>query len=212
MTRVETHQGLTIVVAEQAYHELDQASLDRFRDQLLRVADEAAPPDVIVDLSAVSFFGSTFLAVLIEAWKRLQQRGGRLSLCGASEVGKEILHAARLDTVWKLYASRAEALAEAAGTQCYYLIVWLTVQHAADVAEVRSLLADCARLSRNEPGCLRYDVYQSQADPSRFLLVEHWQSQQAWQQHRAAEAFTQIYQPRVLPKVRREPHPSTLLL
>ncbi len=212
MTRVETHEGLTVVIVDQVYDELDQASLERFRDLLLRVAQEAQPAEVLVDLSQLSFFGSTFLAVLIEAWKRLQKRGGRLALCGASTVVQEILQAARLHTVWKVYPTQAEALAEVPKLPHYYLNVWLTVQQPDDVAEIRALLAECARLSRTEPGCLRFEVYQSQADPSRFLLVEHWQSKQAWETHRTADAFTRIYQPKVLPKVQREPHPSELLL
>lgn len=212
MTRIETHPGLTVVVADQVYDELDQTSLDRFRDLLLRVADQAEPAEVLVDLSPLTFFGSTFLAVLIEAWKRLQKRGGHLALCGASKLGEEILRAARLNTVWKIYPSQAEALAESARPTCFYLNVWLTVNKPEDVFEVRALLAECARLSRSEPGCLRYEVYQSQADPQRFLLIEHWQNQQAWETHRTAEAFTRIYQPKVLPKVHREPHPSVLIL
>lgn len=212
MTRVETHDGVTVVAVDQAYDELDQASLERFRDLLLRVAREAQPAQVVVDLSKLTFFGSTFLAVLIEAWKCLQQRGGRLALCGATTVGQEILHAARLHTVWKMYPTLAEALADLPKPPHYYLNVWLTVQQPDDIAEIRALLAECARLSRAEPGCLRFEVYQSQVDPSRFLLVEHWQSKQAWETHRTADAFTRIYQPEVLPRVHREPHPSELLV
>ena len=66
-------------------------------------------------------------------------------------------------------------------------------------------------LSREEPGCVRFEAYQSNNDPSRFLLHEHWESQAALDEHRKGLAYTQIYQPQVLPRVDREPHPSTLL-
>jgi quinol monooxygenase YgiN len=91
------------------------------------------------------------------------------------------------------------------------LNVWLTVTDPAQVPEVARLLAEAARLSRTEPGCLRFEVYHSQADPQRFLLHEHWANKAAWEAHREQQAYTQIYQPQVLPRVSREGHPCTLL-
>ena len=91
------------------------------------------------------------------------------------------------------------------------LLVWLTVTQPSDVAKVASLLTEAGRLSREEPGCLRFEVYHSQVDPSRFLLCEHWSSPEALAQHRLGQAYTQIYQPQVLPLITREGHVSTLL-
>ena len=93
----------------------------------------------------------------------------------------------------------------------FYINVWLSVKNLADVETVRGLLAEAARLSRAEPGCVRFEVYHSQADPARFLLCEHWAQQSDWEMHRAGKAFTEVYLPKVLPLVNREPHISTLL-
>ena len=92
-----------------------------------------------------------------------------------------------------------------------YLNIWLTVKDPADVEKVRNLLAAQGRLSRQEPGCIRFEVYQSSNDPTRFLLTERWESQAALDVHRTAQAYTTVYQPKVLPLVNREPHPSTLV-
>ena len=92
-----------------------------------------------------------------------------------------------------------------------YLNVILTVKDPADVAEVQSLLSEQGRLSRLEPGCLRFEVYHSQNDSRVFLLNEHWSDQAAVDAHRKATAYTTIYQPKVLPKVERVPHPSDLV-
>ncbi len=92
-----------------------------------------------------------------------------------------------------------------------YLNVWLTVKDPAQVEAVRGLLVEAAKNSRQEPGCKRFEVYHSTADATRFLLNEHWESQEAVDAHRKAFAYTQIYQPKVLPLVTREGHPSTLL-
>jgi quinol monooxygenase YgiN len=91
------------------------------------------------------------------------------------------------------------------------LNVLLTAKDAADVPKIRELLAEAMRKSRTEPGCLRFDVYHSTAEPRWFTLVEHWADQAAIDQHRLAEAYTTIYKPQVMPLVDREGHPSTLL-
>lgn len=91
------------------------------------------------------------------------------------------------------------------------LIVLLKVKQAADVDVVRQLLAQAGQLSRQEPGCQRFEVYHSQADPQQFVLCEHWASQAALDAHRQAQAYTTIYQPQVLPKIDRQGHPSTLV-
>ena len=91
------------------------------------------------------------------------------------------------------------------------LNILLQVKDPADAAKVREWLAEQGRLSRAEPGCMRFEVYQSNNDPTVFVLNERWESQAALDEHRKARAYTQIYQPHVLPIVNRTPHPSTLV-
>jgi len=92
-----------------------------------------------------------------------------------------------------------------------YINVVLTVKDPNDVAEIQGLLSEQGRLSRQEPGCMRFEVYHSQTDPKVFLLNEHWTDQTAIDAHRKATAYTTIYQPKVLPRVERVPHPSDLV-
>jgi quinol monooxygenase YgiN len=92
-----------------------------------------------------------------------------------------------------------------------YLNVWLTVKDPANTQKVLELLAEQAHLSRKEPGCVRFEVYHSNNDPTKFLLHERWDSQEHLDVHRTAHAYTTVYQPQVLPLVNREPHPSALV-
>jgi len=92
-----------------------------------------------------------------------------------------------------------------------YLNVLLTVKNPADVETVKGLLIEAARHSREEPGCARFEVYHSTAEPTKFILNEHWESQAAIDGHRQGFPYTQIYQPKVIPLVTREGHPSNLL-
>lgn len=92
-----------------------------------------------------------------------------------------------------------------------YLNVLLTVKDETDIPTVAALLRRQATLSRLEPGCRRFEVYHSNAEPRLFLLNEHWQTQADVDRHRKAKAFAEIYAPLVLPLVERAPHPSQLL-
>jgi len=92
-----------------------------------------------------------------------------------------------------------------------HLNVWLKVNDPGDVEKVRELLTKCSQLSRAEPGCARFEAYQSKNDETQFMLNEHWESEAALDEHRKAEAYTQVYTPQVMPLVTRVPHPSILL-
>lgn len=93
----------------------------------------------------------------------------------------------------------------------FHINVWLTVNDPSNTATVRDLLAQACQLSRAESGCVRFEVFHSQSDPQKFLLCERWESEQAWKDHRNEKAFTEIYQPQVLPLVDREPHISDIV-
>jgi len=92
-----------------------------------------------------------------------------------------------------------------------YNNVMLCVNDVKDVGTVQSLLAEQARLSSKEVGCSRFEVYQSQADPQQFLLIEQWESAEDLERHRQAKAFTELYLPKVIPLVTRTPHLSDLV-
>ena len=89
--------------------------------------------------------------------------------------------------------------------------VILTVNDAENVSQVAGLLTEAGRLSRDEPGCLGFEVCHSRDDAQVFLLIERWESRESWEVHKTAKAFTEIYQPQVLPLVSRVPHFSDIL-
>lgn len=53
---------------------------------------------------------------------------------------------------------------------------------------VRAILEN-ARASRSEPGNLRFDVMQDEADPFRFTLVEVYQDEAAFKAHFESDHF-----------------------
>lgn len=93
-----------------------------------------------------------------------------------------------------------------------YCNILLTVKDEADIDKVRDLLVQQGELSRQEPGCARFEIYHSQEDRRLFVLTERWETQEHLDQHREAKACTEIYKPLVLPLVERVPHPSDLVV
>jgi anti-sigma B factor antagonist len=69
------------------------------------------PPQVVVDLSGVTFIDSSGLAVLIRAMQDVQKYGGKLSLCGINDDVRTILEMARLDQVFVIDQRDDELLA-----------------------------------------------------------------------------------------------------
>lgn len=92
-----------------------------------------------------------------------------------------------------------------------YLNVVLTVKLDADVDKVRAVLCQLTTAARTEPGCSRFEIYQSLSDRRHFTLVERWETQAHLDQHRVAPAFAELYAPVVLPLVERIPHPGELI-
>lgn len=66
-------------------------------------------------------------------------------------------------------------------------LVARTLQEADKVSE---LLPEHIRLTRAEPGCLRFEVLRSHADPCRFAVTETFRDREAFEAHRARAAGT----------------------
>lgn len=93
----------------------------------------------------------------------------------------------------------------------FYLNVWLTVKDEADVASIRDALNRTGARSREEEGCERWEAYQTETSPTRFLLVERWTTKDHWEAHRQGAAVTEIYLREVIPFVEREAFPCQLI-
>jgi anti-sigma B factor antagonist len=68
--------------------------------------------DIVVDCHDVDFLRSTALGFFVTLWKRVENHGGRLVFCNVSEKARQILHATKLDHVWRVFDSRVAAVVE----------------------------------------------------------------------------------------------------
>jgi quinol monooxygenase YgiN len=58
--------------------------------------------------------------------------------------------------------------------------------------QVAAALLELAGPSRQEPGCILYDVCRAQADPDVLLVLEEWESQEALDAHMATPHFQEF--------------------
>lgn len=84
---------------------------DRFKEQ---IGDWQGP--VVLDLSAVTFLDSSGLGALVSVMKILGQKD-RLRLAGLQPVVEKVLRLTRMDKVFAIYDSVADALSSVEGGQ-----------------------------------------------------------------------------------------------
>ncbi|MSR30129.1 MAG: anti-sigma factor antagonist [Gemmataceae bacterium] len=77
---------------------------------ILEPLDRMKPTGLIFDLSGVDYVGSLFLGFLLRCHKRVKGHGCEVVISGPSQSARELLHITALDTLWPIYATRAEAL------------------------------------------------------------------------------------------------------
>lgn len=105
------HHGPTLVVhLGPEYDSLDESSLDRVQDFLLACTDVKDVRNMVVDLSHTKFFGSAFIEVLFRAYNRIKRKAGKFALSGLQAHPKEVILISKLNTIWQLYATAAEAV------------------------------------------------------------------------------------------------------
>ncbi|NLS91060.1 MAG: STAS domain-containing protein [Planctomycetaceae bacterium] len=112
MIRVLQQDGVTIIELDERYDSLDEQSLEEFGTILLEAASSASPPALLLDLTNTRFIGSRFIGLLVRAWKRVQDRKGRMGLCNIPAFCREALISTRLyNTLWTPYETRQQAIA-----------------------------------------------------------------------------------------------------
>jgi anti-sigma B factor antagonist len=93
---------------------VDASSAPRLGRRLLALVDAGARA-LVIDLSRVSFMDSTGIGVLLNALRRMTQRNGLLLLIAPAEHLRRPFEVTGLARRFRLFDSRADALAVVAG-------------------------------------------------------------------------------------------------
>ena len=68
-------------------------------------------------------------------------------------------------------------------------------------AEVIDLLNRHAVTSREEPGCTVFEVFQSASNPAHVILLEAYEDESAYEEHRRSEHFIANIEGTLLPRL-----------
>jgi anti-anti-sigma factor len=73
-------------------------------------AGQASVPKVLLDMSSVKFFGSSYIEVLYRLWKQMESRKGRFVISGLHPYCREVLQVTNLDKIWTIVTDRDAGL------------------------------------------------------------------------------------------------------
>ena len=113
--KIEREGQWTILHFGDAMSQIGESNAEEARTLLLaatKVATGETPPNLLLDLSGVSFFGSSFIEGMYRAWKSVTDAGGKFGLADCSDHCQEVLQVTKLGDLWKTYKTRSEALSE----------------------------------------------------------------------------------------------------
>ena len=104
------HAGDAVVATLRG--EIDLHNSPSVRTALLKFLDENKPTRLVLNLGDVPYMDSSAIAVLVEALQRMRKTGGKIYLTNLQPRVKGLLEIARLDSIFVVVASEAEALGD----------------------------------------------------------------------------------------------------
>jgi anti-sigma B factor antagonist len=90
---------------------LDEANIADIGQTLNVLVDETDPPKLLLDFANVDHLSSAALGMLININNRVKQQNGQLRLTNIKPPIQEVFNITRLNKLFRIYPTRAEALA-----------------------------------------------------------------------------------------------------
>jgi len=84
---------------------------DEVQELVQRVANDPSIRHVVADFSKNRSYSTATLQMLARVWYTVRQRGGKIALCGVSEMGLQTVLRTKLDQVWPVYPDLETAIA-----------------------------------------------------------------------------------------------------
>jgi anti-sigma B factor antagonist len=114
--QIERRGDIAVITPSPEVENMPENLIEQAAQMVLAPLKANPPSGLIVDLSKVNFFGSVFISFLLRCHLLVKKQGAELVLAGVSDRVRELLRLTSLDTLWALYASRAEAVDSLGGS------------------------------------------------------------------------------------------------
>ncbi len=108
--RVEPSDDTLILSAMSSINMILDQEVREECDLLVEQLSHHSATNLVIDLGAVNHFGSVMLELMVILWKHLKSGTGKFVVCNVSTIGKQVLHATKLETLWTILPSREESL------------------------------------------------------------------------------------------------------
>ena len=105
-----------VVVMSPLRHLSDESDVQQQLGEFVRHLESTDVCDLIVDMQHLEMAGTADLNLLLQAWREIKPRGGRLALCATSPFVIEVLEIVRFNTLWEIHSSRTAALQSLSAT------------------------------------------------------------------------------------------------
>jgi anti-anti-sigma factor len=107
--------GKVIVVRFGDHQMLDELTVKKISEELYDIADRADCKHLVLDFSGVLGFSTLMLGKLLVLRKKMLSKEGRLVLCDLGPEVEDVIVAMKLDTIFEIMPSEADALIELTG-------------------------------------------------------------------------------------------------
>lgn len=112
---IDSEDDVTVITFDKPLEHLDDNAVMQHQDLLLATARDASPPRLVLDLTNVTHFGSTFIELIFRISNQLSTTPqSRFAICGLSEYCLEVLQVTHLDQLWPIHTTRSEAIKQTA--------------------------------------------------------------------------------------------------
>src|SRR5439155_18021725 len=92
--------------------EIDLHNSPQVRNALLKFLDDNKPAKLVLNLGEVPYMDSSAIAVLVETLQKMRKTGGKVYLTNLQPRVKGLLEIARLDSIFGVVPTEADALAK----------------------------------------------------------------------------------------------------
>jgi anti-anti-sigma factor len=114
--QIERRSDIAVITPSPELESMPENLIEQAAQVVLAPLKANPPSGLIIDLSRVNFFGSVFISFLLRCHLLIRKQGAELVLAGVSNRVRELLRLTSLDTLWALYATKAEALEALGGS------------------------------------------------------------------------------------------------
>lgn len=106
----ELSENAVVVVPLRDVGSLSEEHVRSELDAVLAQVQQSGAKNVVVDFAHLPYFGTAMLEVMLTIWRRVRTDEGRMAVCNASEMEREVLRISAFDSLWPMCDTREAAI------------------------------------------------------------------------------------------------------